>query len=117
MKRIEGRVEQLQVVAGLEHRAEHQQSRAHDEAFDRLWRLLDAELMPDAPPLRPGCLVRDELEAAVLELDDRMKAGADTTADRGLLAKMPGESLAAWINGGISAHEFVGTFAQIFRDF
>lgn len=86
-----------------------------DEAFDRIWPVLDAGLLPDAPPFRPGDVSRCEKE--LIALDDRLAGGVETESDRALLNALPVDSLAAWVDGGVTARDFVGVFAKVFRSF
>ena len=104
-------------VARLESDKARQHQQTEEEAFEILWRYLDAELLPGAPPLKDGCLVRGGMEAKVLELDNRLRAGTGTAIDYDLLERMPAKSLAVYVEGGINARSFVASFARAFRDF
>ena len=101
-------------VVSLEAAKTRRKHQTEDEAFDRLWRALDAGLMPGAPTPASGGFAR--CETALVELDDRLTAGTDTGTDTALLARLPADSLAVWA-GGVSARDFVATFARVFRDF
>lgn len=102
-------------IAGLEADKKQRDGRAQDQAFDVLWRALDAGLCPGLPPIQSGGFSR--CEKALLALDARLTAGTDTDADRAVLASLPADALAVWIPGGAPAREFVGAFAKVYRLF
>lgn len=102
-------------VADLEADKVRRRMRAADDAFDRLWRVLNRGLCPDAPPFRRGDTGR--CEVPLLVLDARLTAGTDTAIDRALLASLPADALAVWIDGGATARSFVAAYAKAFRDF
>lgn len=101
-------------IAALESDKVRRRQQTEDEASDRLWRVLDAGLLPDAPPYRAGDLGRSERE--LLALDDRLASNTAADHDHDLLARLPADSLAVWA-GGIDARGFIATFAQVYRDF
>ena len=101
-------------IKALEEKKALRNSRKMDLAFDRLWRVLDAGLCLDLPPIHSGGFAR--CEVPLLALDARLTAATTTQSDRDLLARLPAAELAVWA-GGVTARDFVGAFSKVFRDF
>ena len=103
----------MDAIGTIHRHVDQMNAKDQDEAFDHIWPVMDAGLLPDAPPFRPGDVGRCEKQ--LIALDDRLAGGIETESDRALLNALPVDSLAVWIPDGITARDFVGVFAKIFR--
>ena len=108
---------QPQFTARIEKIEADQTRRAEEkrhEAFGRLSRLLDAGLLPNAPPA--PCAGFSRCEPELLALDDRITGGTETAGDVALLALLPADDLTA-IHSGLDARRFVAIMAKGYRMF
>ena len=102
-------------IAELETAEKRRKSHGQDQALYRLWLVLEVGSCPDLPAFREGDSGR--CEKRLLASGDRITAGTEQAADRAVLASLPASKLKEWIDGGISARNFVAMSAQVYQDF